>query len=87
MSLLWPTLNARMRRMARKIISIRCPKEMLETAQKICEINEIDLSSYLVLAASHYVHAKALRGEIDMPEHFLKTPYKRGRKFKKIRKQ
>lgn len=59
-------------RMRAATISFRCDEEELKTAKKICRENDIPLTTYLLTAVVHYIHAQVQQGKMEEPEFLRK---------------
>ena len=60
--------------MKESMISFRCSAEDIDLARTISRQNEISLSSYIISALVHYIHAKVQQGEMDLPPFLAKLP-------------
>lgn len=57
-----------------EMVSFRVPGGEIDEAEKLCSANGMDLTSYIVAALVHFVHAKVQQGEIDPPDFMRQRP-------------
>lgn len=68
-----------------EMVSFRAPGNEIDEAERICLANGMDLTSYIVAALVHYVHAKVQQGELEPPPFMSRRPQAHEPRPKRIR--